>query len=205
MSRKLHDFIPLDRRTQVIVGRQRYEWYSNFHNRWKDCVHCPLSTIRNHVVQFRGIIPAKVLFVGEAPSVSDDEVGRPFVDPLLDELLTAAGLQDGDYCLVNAIGCIPHLPSSPISPPEKACITACSSRLHELVSHVRPEYVCTLGKLSSHVVAGILAQTSCISSLGLPHPARILFLQATNPKQAVIERKRFVLSLKTYVLPLLSQ
>ncbi len=44
----------------------------------------------NHVVHARGSIPCHVAFIGEAPGVSEDTIGQPFVGPagsLLDEII----------------------------------------------------------------------------------------------------------------------
>lgn len=47
-------------------------------NRWKDCELCSLCEGRKRVVLSRGTVPADVLFIGEAPWVSEDTIGKPF-------------------------------------------------------------------------------------------------------------------------------
>jgi uracil-DNA glycosylase len=68
------------------------------------------------VVLCRGRLPCDVLFVGEAPGVSEDVLGRPFVGPagkLLDTIVERA--LDGQYdcAMTNLVACIPK-PVAPV-------------------------------------------------------------------------------------------
>lgn len=61
--------------------------------RWRDCQLCPLAQQRDNIVLARGTVPCDVLFVGEAPGVSEDALGLPFVGPagqLLDQVVDRA-------------------------------------------------------------------------------------------------------------------
>jgi uracil-DNA glycosylase len=65
------------------------------------------------VVLARGRIPAPILLCGEAPGVSEDVLGSPFIGPagkLLDHILARAIDGQFDYCLTNLVGCIPRVP-----------------------------------------------------------------------------------------------
>ena len=58
--------------------------------KWKDCQRCPLGQQRSNICLARGTVPCDVLFIGEAPGVSEDTFGLPFVGPagqLLDQII----------------------------------------------------------------------------------------------------------------------
>jgi len=63
--------------------------------RVKQCVLCPLSKTRAHVVFGEGDSNAEVMFVGEGPGEVEDRTGRPFVGAAgqkLDEVLASVGI-----------------------------------------------------------------------------------------------------------------
>lgn len=196
----------LNLRHQVIPDAAVRRWYFEFNNGWKDCQRCPLSKNRNRVVQFRGIIPARILFVGEAPGQSEDEVGRPFCGPagsLFDEMIAECGIEDGDFTVINILGCIPYNDAcNAVRKPEKAEIRACRPRFIELLAHIRAKHVVLMGDtaeanfMPSLKVPGVEAQVSfCPGTIvTVPHPSAIL---QTGPSNAVILRKRFILGLKS--------
>ena len=45
---------------------------------WENCVKCPLSKLRTHVVFGHGNLNADLMFIGEGPGQSEDETGIPF-------------------------------------------------------------------------------------------------------------------------------
>src|ERR1700754_1755111 len=83
----------------------------------------PLTSLRDEIVAHGGcgfgpcmpasrMVPgegnpaARVMFVGEAPGASEDQLGRPFVGragKLLDELLAEAGLVRSDVWITNVV------------------------------------------------------------------------------------------------------
>lgn len=46
---------------------------------WLSCQRCGLGKIANHHVVGRGVLPCKVLFLGESPGRSEDAIGEAFV------------------------------------------------------------------------------------------------------------------------------
>ena len=72
------------------------------------CKRCGLCNTRREIVFGRGSLPATILFIGEAPSVTDDLLGIPFVGPagkLLDaaikrgcEMMAYEGIHNCKYC-----------------------------------------------------------------------------------------------------------
>jgi DNA polymerase len=62
---------------------------------------------------------AAVVFVGEAPGATEDQLGRPFVGragKLLDELLAEAGLVRGDVWITNVVKARPPKNRDPKAP-----------------------------------------------------------------------------------------
>lgn len=185
----------LDRSNQVLVGKDKLNWWREFSQRWKDCQRCDLHQFRERICHFRGIIPAKICFIGEAPGVSEDEKGLPFWGPagkLLDELMARAGLQDGDFCLVNTVGCIPYPPGDEISQPPARCVNACSSRLEDLVVQINPKLIVLVGKIAVRTEA-ILDEIHNVPRIYLIHPSAIL---RGSPTQRIQNEKRFVLTIQ---------
>jgi uracil-DNA glycosylase family 4 len=191
----------LNNRHQVIAGGSSgklHVWWDHFNSEWKNCKRCPLHKHRNKVVQFRGIIPAQILFIGEAPWISEDEIGRPFCGPAgreLDTLIEQAGVEDGEFCLINVVGCIPRevdeqgRPFRGLRPPTSVEVKACSPRLKELIEHIKPKLVVTLGRVAVNSL-----DVDLRSLLELVHPSFIL--QSKSPD---LLRKRFILTLKQAV------
>lgn len=123
-------------------------------DKWKSCTRCILHQHRKQVVHIRGTsLPCDVLFVGEAPGVSENALGDPFVGPAgkrMDLIVAKSLTSDTSYCLINLIGCIPlDEDKSKAEEPETECIEACSPRVRELVEMANPKLIVCVGKLSS--------------------------------------------------------
>lgn len=120
--------------------------------RWKNCKRCNLCEQRQTVVLARGRVPCDVLFVGEAPGVSEDVLGVPFVGPagkLMDEAIRIALDGQHDYALTNLICCVPlDEDGAKAKEPPKEAILACEGRLKEFTVLCRPRLVVTVGKLA---------------------------------------------------------
>lgn len=62
-------------------------------DRWANCEGCHLWEGRRKVITWRGTVPCDVLFIGEAPGVSEDVIGFPFVGPaggIMDKIVKEA-------------------------------------------------------------------------------------------------------------------
>lgn len=175
--------------------------------RWSGCTACRLHEGRVKVVLARGRVPADLLFVGEAPGVSEDVVGAPFVGPagqLLDQIVEAAlplEYADGEgqpptgylysTCFANLICCIPYDESGEkVHEPPDWAVRACAGRLRELVEIVRPRLIVCVGgeardwldpRRKGHVELPPIPQVSIV------HPAAIL--RANVAAQGLMARK----------------
>jgi len=172
---------------------------------WKDCTRCPLHKGRCQVVFLRGQIPAKVMYVGEAPGDSEDAMGAPFKGPaghLLDRivrraLVMAFGTADSPPRMAygNLVGCFPRAakedPDSRSHEPPDEAIVACGPRLRELVRICDPSLLVTVGSLARDWLDPKLKNGiklhRLITQVGIVHPASIL--RANDAVQGIQEQR----------------
>ncbi len=120
----------------------------------KGCPRCPqLVATRTQVVFGAGNADADLMFVGEAPGASEDQVGLPFVGQagkLLDRLLAEVGLVRGDVFVANVLKCRPPGNRNPL--PEE--IANCQEYLFRQLELIQPKVVCTLGNFATKLLRG---------------------------------------------------
>ena len=173
--------------------------WKKFKGRWKDCSLCSLCNERFRIVLYRGTIPCDVLFVGEAPGESEDNLGRPFVGPagkLLNKQVEEALRSSGKHEVLstgftNLVCCIPRVDGRKIGEPEKNCIKACATRLEEQFLICNPRLVVAVGDLSNKWIN--LLQNKLLTGnrfeelVHITHPAAIL--RAELVRQNLMDRK----------------
>jgi uracil-DNA glycosylase family 4 len=149
--------------------------------KWKVCQSCGLSKVRRSVVICRGTVPCEVLMVGEAPGISEDALGIPFIGPagkLLDRQIKEACEDTGrtpKIAWTNLVGCIPI--SEPTNrknaEPTAEEIEACRPRLEEFFQLSKPKLIVCVGALSAkHSEQD--AWVKLASVISIKHPAAIL-------------------------------
>jgi uracil-DNA glycosylase family 4 len=114
---------------------------------------CPLKDSRTKLVFGAGNANADLMFVGEAPGATEDQMGLPFVGragKLLDELLAEVGLARGDVFVTNIICCRPPGNRDPL--PEE--IEACKPYLYRKIELIEPKVICTLGNFATKLLTG---------------------------------------------------
>ena len=119
----------------------------------RDCVRCPLSRTRTHVVFGAGDADADLMFVGEAPGANEDREGLPFVGragALLTELLGGIGMRREEVFICNVLKCRPPDNRDP-TPGE---IDACQDYLRRQVDLIEPRVICTLGNFATKLLRG---------------------------------------------------
>jgi DNA polymerase len=114
-----------------------------------DCKRCKLHKSRKKLVFGEGSPRARLVFVGEGPGREEDLAGRPFVGEA-GELLTriierGMGLTREDVYICNVVKCRP--PGN--RDPERDEIEACLPFLRQQINIIRPEVICTLGRIST--------------------------------------------------------
>lgn len=116
------------------------------------CQDCKLHETADHVCLWgEGPKNAKVMLIGEAPGAKEDNTGRPFVGDsgqLLRSELLKLGLDPKDCYITNTVKCRPPENGEPKAPELKAC----RKYLEEEIAEIKPEYIITLGRISSKAV-----------------------------------------------------
>ena len=125
--------------------------YQQHFNKWKDCTDCKLFETRKRVVLYKGKVPCDILFIGEAPGVSEDCIGLPFEGPagqLLDSIISRAIPEKYRLCFGNMLGCIPvDSQGKKAVEPDDADLEACSPRVSEIISITSPKFIVAVGKI----------------------------------------------------------
>jgi DNA polymerase len=116
-----------------------------------DCRRCKLWQGRSNLVFGEGSQKARLVFVGEGPG---HEEGRPFVGEagkLLTRIIEKAmGIQREDVYICNVVKCRP--PNN--RDPERDEIDTCIQFLKEQIRIIRPEVICTLGRIAASELLG---------------------------------------------------
>lgn len=119
----------------------------------KGCPLCKLARTRKNAVPGEGQLSANVMFVGEAPGRSEDEMGRPFVGAagkLLDELLRKANIERSKVFITNVVKCRP--PGNRV--PEGDEVAACMPYLERQIDLIHPKVICILGRTAYSSLLG---------------------------------------------------
>ena len=102
-------------------------------------------TTATRMVPGEGNPHAAVMFVGEAPGATEDELGRPFVGragKLLGELLAEAGLAREDVWITNVVKARPPKNRDP----KAGEVAHCMPWLQREVELIRPRLIVPLGR-----------------------------------------------------------
>jgi uracil-DNA glycosylase family 4 len=149
------------------------EWLAHV-EKWKNCTRCRLCQQRGNIVLARGGIPADVVFIGEAPGVSEDAMGAPFKGPaghLMDQIIERSLPTTVRYVLTNLVACFPREAKlAGTNAPERNEIAACSPRVVEFINIARPKLIVCVGKLAEHYID----HNDTVKCVDIIHPAAIL-------------------------------
>ena len=120
----------------------------------KECHLCTLSKGRQKVVFGEGNPNAKLMFVGDAPSSSDDSAGKIFTgrsgEMLSNMLENVLKLSRSDVYLTNILKC-KSLVHQSLSPSHAH---TCHPYLLKEISLVKPDIIITLGDTAYHYLTG---------------------------------------------------
>ena len=120
------------------------------------CTKCPLWKSRKNAVPGVGNPETRTILIGEAPGMSEDVKGEPFVGTagkLLDTLLSQIGLSREQVFITNIVKCRP--PGN--RQPKPLEIETCTPYLNRQILIIQPEFIVTLG---SHSTAYIFSKTT---------------------------------------------
>lgn len=110
-----------------------------------DCKLCGLCKSRNNIVFGAGSANAKLVFVGEAPGASEDELGEPFVGragKLLTKMIEAMGLSRDSVYICNVVKCRPPDNRNP----EPNEVESCEAFLKSQLEIISPRVIVALGR-----------------------------------------------------------
>ena len=113
-----------------------------------DCTRCRLHKGRKNLVFGVGNVNADIMFVGEGPGAYEDEQGEPFVGragQLLNNMISAMGIQRQDVYIANIVKCRP--PSN--RTPERDECDTCSPFLLRQIDVIRPKVIVALGAVAA--------------------------------------------------------
>jgi len=92
----------------------------------------------------RGKIPSKIMLIGEAPGLREDDIGKPFSGPagdLVDKMLKEVNVTRDELYITNVCKCRPPDNRTPTKPEMKAC----AKYLEREFEEVKPGYILLLG------------------------------------------------------------
>lgn len=132
------------------------------------CTRCPLSATRNQVVFGAGNAAARIMLVGQGPSLTDDTTGLPYTGPAgeyLDTALQQAGLSRDEVWLTNLHKCVATKLNKAsgrleMRPPKADEIAACDVWLEQELFWVKPAVIVAIGGPAAQTLLGAGFQLS---------------------------------------------
>ncbi len=137
----------LDTRTSGYASLEELKKYIG------DCKRCKLGYGRTNLVFGVGSPQARLVFVGEGPGREEDEAGLPFVGEagrLLTRIIKAMGFIREEVYICNVVKCRPPKNRDP----EEDEIETCLPFLKEQLNLIRPQVICTLGRIAAQALLG---------------------------------------------------
>jgi DNA polymerase len=116
-----------------------------------DCQRCRLASGRKHIVFGEGSAKSRLVFVGEGPGFEEDQRGQPFVGAagqLLTKIIEAMKLTRDQVYICNVTKCRP--PGN--RDPEADEIETCLPFLERQIAAIRPDFICTLGRIAAQAL-----------------------------------------------------
>ncbi|MBQ7836174.1 MAG: uracil-DNA glycosylase [Clostridia bacterium] len=122
--------------------------WTELENSCRECTKCSIGSKKKNCVFGCGNQNADIMFIGEAPGQSEDEMGIPFVGKAgkhFDKFLTALGMDREEVYIANILKCRPDNNRDPLPEEQDNCI----GYLREQVKLVRPKLIVCLGRISA--------------------------------------------------------
>jgi DNA polymerase len=136
--------IPLFAPERAASGGGSAEALSRYAEKIRYCESCSLHIGRRNLVFGRGHWEARIAFVGDYPSQTDDEKGEPFSGEsgaLLHKMIVAMKLKPEETYLTNIFKCRPPAGEQPGS----AHFLACEPHLRFQFEHVQAKLIVAMG------------------------------------------------------------
>lgn len=153
------------------------------------CLRCPLSASRNQVVFGAGNASARIMLIGQGPSLTDDQTGLPYTGPAgeyLDTALAQAGFSRADVWLTNLHKCVATKVNKEngrveMRPPKAEEIHACDLWLEQELFWVKPDVIVAIGGPAAQTLLGKEFQLSEQRGQWLSGPHAIPTLATYQP------------------------
>jgi len=130
-------------RTELLNHAKKHPLYKNV-----------LDT-NGHIVFGRGEDNARILFIGEAPGFTENEIGKPFVGrsgKLLEEWVGELGLSKEAYAIMNVVPIIPLSEEKKIRPPTEEEINYFLPLTEKMINEINPDVIVLLGKSAARAL-----------------------------------------------------
>jgi uracil-DNA glycosylase family 4 len=134
-----------------IVVENVIRW-NHFEKDWIHCERCPLGQRMSRTVLYRGHLPCRILFIGEAPSEEDTTLSYAFSGQsgwLLDSMIVDAGGDHSEIGFTYVLGCWPrHEGTFETCSPKADQVKACQPRVADLLMMAQPKVIITVGQVA---------------------------------------------------------
>jgi DNA polymerase len=129
-------------REELIAHAKKHELYNN------------VIKTKGNIVFGRGDDESKILFIGEAPGFSENEIGKPFVGrsgKLLEEWVSELKIKNNEYAIINAVPIIPLGEEGKIRPPTQEEIDYFLPLTMKMIKTINPRVIVLLGKSAARI------------------------------------------------------
>jgi len=178
----------------------------------RDCRGCPLFQHATQTVFGLGRRASRLMLVGEQPGDEEDRRGEPFVGPagrLLDEALTAVGIERSDTYVTNVVKHFKWVAQGKRRLHQKPTgreVAACLPWLENEIALIEPQLIVCLGATAAQALLGsdfrvtVSRGRSMMTRFGPPavatvHPSSILRQKTSVDRER--EMKLFVADLES--------
>jgi uracil-DNA glycosylase len=177
------------------------------------CRACERATTRTQVVFGHGNPNAALMVIGEFPSATDDQTGKPFTGPagkLLDAVLAEVGIRRSDIWITNLVRCFQgDLRSGRMEhrPVRAAEVRACKTWLDLELRYVNPRVLLAIGAPAAKQIIGrdfrlkeqrgtIVALDGGRLAVATIQPAYVMRLASLDPGAEVAARAQLVADIR---------
>lgn len=134
-----------------VVYIAHYASWEELENAVRSCIRCDLHRFRRNAVPGEGSRESRIIFIGEAPGSTEDEMGRPFVGAagkLLTSVMEGMGISRRSVYITNIVKCRP--PGN--REPSDYEIALCSIYLEAQLKLLKPSIIATLGNIAGRKI-----------------------------------------------------
>jgi uracil-DNA glycosylase family 4 len=156
-------------------------------------MNCPIGNKRKRplIRGYQGKIhlPTDIIWMGEAPTLVDDAIAKPFsgeIGGMLDYCISMVKRETGlaNHVIVNSVVCTPPVVEGAPSKPTDESVKSCFPHVSELCLISRPKLVVTLG-LVANELASMLPLEHPQFVVQTAHPAWILYRPENDQKYEI--------------------